>query len=155
MCSTALDIQHFQINQMHLQMSALTILLSISTECIGMLIKSNCYCGSNRDIEVMVFPGNDVLPKPIIGMKVTTHLLKGRHDIKFFFRTFFLFPKHSVNHSYCPIMPLLVLGLLNQVWQGISGPKDITPPSVNPASFYALQANESKCNLPCFNEKRG
>jgi hypothetical protein len=122
-----MDIQHYRTNWMHLQMSALTMLLSISAECIGVLVESNCYCGSNeclkwRDIKVMVFPGNDVLPKLIIGMKVTACLLKSGCDVKSFFRTFFLFPECGVNHPYCHVMPLLALGLLDQVWEGISGP---------------------------------
>ena len=52
------DVQHFRTNRMHVQMTALTLLLTFSTERIGAIVESNCYHGSNQgltwgDIAVM------------------------------------------------------------------------------------------------------
>ncbi|KAG6369214.1 hypothetical protein JVT61DRAFT_15613 [Boletus reticuloceps] len=150
------DAQHFRSNRMCLQMSALTMLFSISAERIGALVESNCYRGSNeclkwKDVEVVVFSDRDAPSKPIVGMQVTARLLKGGRDVGSFFKTFFLFPERGANRPYCPIAPLLALGLLDQVWEGIGGPEDIATPSADLTSgVYALRVNESKRDLPVF-----
>ncbi|KAG6369036.1 hypothetical protein JVT61DRAFT_1962 [Boletus reticuloceps] len=137
-------------------MSALTMLFSISAERIGALVESNCYRGSNeclkwKDVEVVVFSDRDAPSKPIVGMQVTARLLKGGRDVGSFFKTFFLFPERGANRPYCPIAPLLALGLLDQVWEGIGGPEDIATPSADLTSgVYALRVNESKRDLPVF-----
>ena len=87
------DTIHFQMNCMHLQMSALMTLLTISAEWIGMIVKSNCYRGSNvclnwKVIIVVIILCSNMLETPDITLRVTVHLLKGSHNTDAFCKAF-------------------------------------------------------------------
>lgn len=149
------DARRFRTNRMRLQMIALTNLLALSAERIGALVESNCYQGTNealkwKDVGVMVFPRSDSPSKPDIAVQVTTHLLKGGRGVESYSKTVFLFPEYGSERAYCPVVPFLVLGLLDQVWEGINSVEDIISPRVPPALTHTLRVRTTKRDLPVF-----
>lgn len=149
------DVRRFRTNRMRLQMISLTNLLTLSGERIGALIESNCYRGTNealkwKDIGIMVVPRSDSPSKPDIVVQVMVHLLKGGRDVESYSKKFFLFPEYGLERAYCPIIPFLVLGLLDQVWEGISMVEDIIFPRVAPTSTHVLRIRPTKQELPVF-----
>ena len=149
------DTTHFRTNRMRLQMSALTTLLAISAERIGAIVESNCYRGSNaclkwKDVDVVVIPRPDAPETPDVALRVTVHLLKGGRDVDAFRKAFFLFPEYGTDRAYCPVVPLLVLGLWDGVWEGVRTPEDVFRPSVAPSAVHVLRVVPSKADRPVF-----
>lgn len=149
------DARRFRTNRMWLQMIALTNLLALSAERIGALVESNCYRGTNealkwKDVGVMVSPRSDSPSKPDIAVQVTAHLLKGGRGMESYSKTVFLFPEYGSERTYCPVIPFLVLGLLDQVWEGIDSMEDIISPRVPPPLTHMLRVCTTKRDLPVF-----
>ena len=150
-----LDACQFRTNRMQLQMVALMTLLTLLAERIGALVESNCYWGTNKalqwkDVEVLVFPHGNLLLRPDVAICVTSHLLKGGRGVESYSKTVTLFPEYRPEHMYCPVVPFLVLGLLDHIWEGIESVEDIVSPRVPPRLTHALHVRAAKRNLPVF-----
>ena len=148
-----LDARRFCTNRMWLQMVALMTLLTLLAERIGVLVKSNCYRGTHKalqwkNVEVLVFPHGDSPLRPDVAICVTSHLLKGERGVESYSKTVTLFPEYRLEHAYCPVVPFLVLGLLNHVWEGVESVEDIVSPRVPPRLTHVLRVCAAKCNLP-------
>ena len=74
------------------------------------------------------------------------YLLKGGHNMDAFHKAFFLFPKYNVNWAYCPVIPLLILGLWDGVWEGIHTPEDVFRPSITLSAVHVLHVVPSKAD---------
>lgn len=152
------DIQRFRTNRMRLQMSALTNLLSISAERIGALVESSCYPGKGegltwKDVGVIILPRIDAPNRPSIAVEIKVRLLKGGRHVDSFSKSFYLFPEQDADRPYCPVLPLLVMGIQDQVWRGISTPEDILCPQIPPTRLHVLAVKSDKEDLPVFREE--
>lgn len=149
------DAKYFRTNRMRVQMSALTLLLTFSTERIGALVESNCYRGSNqgltwKDVAVVITPNPETPSRPDVAIRVTVRLLKGGRDVQSYFKVFCIFPEDGPGRPYCPVLPLLVLGVQDQVWESIDGPEDILAPRIPPTIEHTLQVRLCKRDLLVF-----
>ena len=149
------DAHRFCTNWMRLQMVALTTLLMLSAERIGALVESNCYRGTNKalqwkDVEVLVFPHGNSPLRLDIAICITSHLLKGGWGVESYSKTVTLFPEYRLERTYCPVVPFLVLGLLDHVWESVKSVEDIMSPRVPLRLTHALRVCAAKCNLPVF-----
>ncbi|KAG8221602.1 hypothetical protein J3R82DRAFT_1865 [Butyriboletus roseoflavus] len=144
------NMQYFCMNHMQVQMSALTLLLAISTESIGAVIESNCYHGLNaalawKNIAMMITPNPKTPLRPDVALQITVSLLKGGRDIQSYFKTFLIFPEYGPDWAHCPILPLIVLGVLDQVWKLIGSMEDIFSPRITPTIKHTLRIHLNKC----------
>ncbi|KAG9310562.1 hypothetical protein JVU11DRAFT_9114 [Chiua virens] len=149
------DTLHFRTNRMRVQMAALTLLLAISTERIGAVVESNCYRGTNaaltwKDIAVVVTPNPGTPSRPDVALKITVGLLKGGRDVESYSKTFTVFPERRKDRAYCPVLPLIFLGVLDRTWESIDGPEDIFSPRVPPTIQHMLRTHPEKRDLIVF-----
>lgn len=149
------DVAHFRTNRMRVQMSSLVTLLALTAERVGAVVESSCYRGSNtamawKDVQVTVVPRQDTPHEPDVYVSVTFRLLKGGRKIDSYSKSISLFPLDDTDRAYCPVLFLLVLGLWDDVWEGIGRPEDILSPVAAPTAIHILRVKEIKRDLVVF-----